>query len=80
VARIVLETVHDTLLRVVLQTARDDHETRRERQRDGIEIAGRAGRFTRAEVSSQSVKPYIVSEREPAGAAHPDGLRLRLRE
>jgi len=52
VARIVLEAVQDMLLRVALQTARDEYETRRERQREGIEIAkgGRAvhrtqGRF-----------------------------------
>lgn len=46
VARIVLEVVQDMLLRVALQTARDDYETRRERQREGIEIAKRAGRYT----------------------------------
>lgn len=46
VARIVLEAVQDMLLRVALQTARDDYETRRERQREGIEIARRAGRYT----------------------------------
>ena len=46
VARIVLEAVQEMLLRVALQTARDDFETRRERQREGIEIARRAGRYT----------------------------------
>jgi DNA invertase Pin-like site-specific DNA recombinase len=46
VARIVLEAVQDMLLRVALQTARDDYETRRTRQREGIEIARRAGRYT----------------------------------
>lgn len=46
VARIVLEAVQDMLLRVALQTARDDYETRRERQREGIEVARRAGRYT----------------------------------
>ncbi|MBM7408290.1 helix-turn-helix domain-containing protein [Sphingomonas molluscorum] len=45
VARIVLEAVQDMLLRVALQTARDDYETRRERQREGIEIAKTAGRY-----------------------------------
>ena len=45
VARIVLEAVQDMLLRVALQTARDDYETRRERQREGIELAKRAGRY-----------------------------------
>ena len=46
VARIVLEAVQDMLLRVALQTARDDYDTRRERQREGIEVAKRAGRYT----------------------------------
>ncbi|WP_341209573.1 recombinase family protein [uncultured Sphingomonas sp.] len=46
VARIVLEAVQEMLLRVALQTARDDYETRRERQREGIELAKRAGRYT----------------------------------
>jgi DNA invertase Pin-like site-specific DNA recombinase len=46
VARIVLEAVQDMLLRVALQTARDDYDTRRERQREGIKLAKRAGRYT----------------------------------
>ncbi|WP_375429406.1 recombinase family protein [uncultured Sphingomonas sp.] len=46
VARIVLEAVQDMLLRVALQTARDDYEDRRERQRQGIDIAKREGRYT----------------------------------
>ena len=46
VTRIVLEAVQDMLLRVALQTARDDYELRRERQREGIAIAKREGRYT----------------------------------
>ena len=46
VARIVLEAMQDMLLRVTLQTARDDYETRRECQREGIEIAKQEGRYT----------------------------------
>ena len=46
VARIVLEAVQEMLLRVALQTARDEYEDRRERQRQGIEIARREGRYT----------------------------------
>lgn len=46
VARIVLEAVQDMLLRVALQTAREDYEDRRERQRQGIAIARGAGRYT----------------------------------
>lgn len=46
VAQIVLAAVQDMLLRVALQTARDDYETRRERQREGIAIARASGRYT----------------------------------
>lgn len=46
VTRIVLQAVQDMLLRVALQSARDDYETRRDRQRQGIAIARRAGRYT----------------------------------
>lgn len=46
VSRVVLEAVQDMLLRLALQTARDDYETRRERQREGIAVARRAGRYT----------------------------------
>ena len=46
VARVVLEAVQDMLLKVALQTARDDYETRRERQRQGVEIARTKRRYT----------------------------------
>ena len=39
VAKIVLESVQDMLLKLALQMARDDYEDRRERQRQGIELA-----------------------------------------
>ena len=43
VARIVLAAVQEMLLRIALQTARDDYEDCRERQRQGIEIANARG-------------------------------------
>ena len=46
VARMVLEAVQEMLLRVALQGARDDYEDRCERQRQGIEIGRREGRYT----------------------------------
>jgi hypothetical protein len=49
VSRIVLESIQDMLLRLALQMARDDYEDRRERQRQGIELAKRQG-STRAAV------------------------------
>lgn len=45
VARIVLESVQDMLLKLALQMARDDYETRRDRQRQGINLAKDAGRY-----------------------------------
>ena len=46
VARIVLKAVEDMLLRIALQMARDDYEDRRERQRQGIELAKARGKYT----------------------------------
>ncbi|WP_317685602.1 recombinase family protein [Xanthomonas hortorum] len=46
VAKIVLESVQDMLLRLALQIARDDYEDRRERQRQGVALAKQAGRYT----------------------------------
>ena len=45
VARIVLQSVQDMLLRLALQMARDNYETQRERQRQGIELAKRANKY-----------------------------------
>jgi DNA invertase Pin-like site-specific DNA recombinase len=45
VAKIVLESVQDMLLKLALQMARDDYEDRRERQRQGIELAKAAGKY-----------------------------------
>lgn len=45
VARIVLESVQDMLLKLALQSAHDDHVTRQVRQRQGIELAKAAGKY-----------------------------------
>lgn len=45
VPKIVLEAVQDMLLKLALQMARDDYETRRERQRQGIAQAKAAGKY-----------------------------------
>ncbi|WP_416347373.1 recombinase family protein [Denitromonas sp.] len=45
VAKVVLEAVQDLLLKLALQVARDDYEDRRERQRQGVELAKRAGKY-----------------------------------
>jgi DNA invertase Pin-like site-specific DNA recombinase len=45
VARIVLESVQELLLKLALQTARDDYELRRSRQRQGVQLAKAAGKY-----------------------------------
>ena len=45
VARIVLEAMQSLLLRLALQMAREDYEDRRDRQRQGIELAKSAGKY-----------------------------------
>lgn len=46
VPKIVLESVQDMLLKLALQMAHDYYEDRRERQRQGIALAKREGRYT----------------------------------
>lgn len=62
VSRIVLESVQEMLLKLALQMARDDYEDRRDRQRQGIELAKREGRYT---------------GRKPNGALHGRVIALR---
>jgi DNA invertase Pin-like site-specific DNA recombinase len=46
VPRIVLESVQALLLKLALQMAHDDYETRRERQRQGVQLAKASGKYT----------------------------------
>jgi len=46
VAKVVLMSVQELLLKLALQMARDDYETRRERQRQGAQLAKAAGKYT----------------------------------
>ena len=45
VTKIVIESVQELLLKLALQMARDDYETRKERQRQGIELAKERGKY-----------------------------------
>jgi DNA invertase Pin-like site-specific DNA recombinase len=45
VAKIVLESIQELLLKLALQMTRDDYETRRERQRQGVQLAKVAGKY-----------------------------------
>ena len=49
VVRIVLESIQELLLKLALQMAREDYETRRERQRQGVQLARAAQAAQRAE-------------------------------
>jgi len=63
VARIVLESVQELLLKLALQMARDGYETRRERQRQGVQMAKAAGKY-RGRLSDTTTHQRIVALRE----------------
>lgn len=80
VAKIVLEAVQIMLFRLALQMARDDYEDRRERQRQGIELARQAGRYKgrradpkrRAQVVALRKSGYSINKTaELAGTVRP---------
>lgn len=60
VTRIVLEAVQDMLLKLALQAARDEYETRRERQRQGIDKAKQEGRYAGRPKDSRRHQQVIV--------------------
>ena len=62
VAKIVLESVQELLLKLALQMARDDYETRRERQRQGVQLAKAAGKY-RGRIPDISTHQRIVALR-----------------
>jgi DNA invertase Pin-like site-specific DNA recombinase len=62
IARIVLESVQELLLKLALQMARDDYETRRERQRQGVQLAKSAGKYA-GRVADTATHQRIVALR-----------------
>lgn len=62
VAKVVLESVQDMLLKVALQLARDDYENRRKRQKEGIELAKREGRY-RGRIADRQLHKRIIEYR-----------------
>ncbi|RVG82176.1 recombinase family protein [Sinorhizobium meliloti] len=62
VAKIVLESVQEMLLKLALQIARDDFEVRRERQRQGIELARKNGKY-RGRPTDSTMRERIVTLR-----------------
>jgi len=62
VAKIVLESVQELLLKLALQMALDDYETRRERQRQGVHLAKAAGKYV-GRIPDTSTHQRIVALR-----------------
>lgn len=78
VAKIVLESVQDLLLKLALQMARDDYETRRERQRQGVQVGQDRRQIHRA----QSRPPHAsahrgIARRRPHHRTHRGTGRLQ---
>lgn len=60
VAKIVLESVQELLLKLALQMTRDNYETRRERQRQGVQLAKIAGKYA-ARIPDTTTHQRIVA-------------------
>lgn len=63
VAKIVLESVQELLLKLALQMARDDYETRRERQRQGVQLAKASGKYTGRKADTTTHQRILVLRR-----------------
>jgi len=74
VAKVVLESVQTMLLRLALQMARDDYESRRERQRQGVRLAKEAGRYTGRKPNTK-IHERIIALRT-SGHTIPETARL----
>lgn len=69
VTRIVLEAVQDLLLRLALQIARDDYETRRDRQNQGVQQAKSQGKYLGRQ-PDQAVHQRIIALRSAGHGIH----------
>ena len=74
VPRVVIDAVQDMLLRVALQMARDDYEDRRERQRQGIELAKKKGRYVGRKADTKTHERIVALR--AAGRSIADTARL----
>lgn len=63
VTKIVIESVQELLLKLALQMAHDDYETRRERQRQGIRLAKDQGKY-KGRKANQSMHKQIIALRK----------------
>lgn len=79
VARVVLDSLQDMLLRLALQMARDDYEDRRKRQSQGIAIAKEAGKYAGRQPDRRKRERVIALRRDGksiAEAAHLTGYSV----
>lgn len=74
VTRIVLEAVQNMLLKVALQSARDDYEDRRRRQKEGIELAKKAGKYKGR--PEDKTRNQLIIELRSAGRTIADTSKL----
>jgi DNA invertase Pin-like site-specific DNA recombinase len=85
VAKIVLESVQEMLLKVALQMARDDYDSRRERQRQGVALAKAEGKYkgrqtnhaTHARIIALRIAKHTIEETARlAGCSHSQVKRV----
>ncbi len=74
VAKVVLEAVQDMLLKLALQMAHDDYETRRERQSQGIALAKDKGRYTGRQ--ADTTKHDLIRKLRAAGNSIAETAKL----
>lgn len=68
-SRIVLESMQELLLKLALQMARDDYETRRERQYQGIQLAKSAGKY-KGRTEDKNMHQRIIALRQSGSTIH----------
>lgn len=68
-SRIVLESMQELLLKLALQMARDDYETRRERQYQGIQLAKIAGKY-KGRTEDKNMHQRIIALRQSGSTIH----------
>jgi len=69
VAKIVLDGMQDVLLKLALQMAREEHEKRSERQRQGIQIAKASGKYLGRKADSLTHQRIIALRSAGQGIA-----------
>lgn len=65
ISKIVLNSVQELLLKLALQMARDDYETRRERQRQGVQKAKESGKYKgrpKDDIKNKQIVAFRVAE------------------